>query len=61
MTSHRTEFERRCEQLEDVLTLIKSSGLRFRINDSPTYYALELIEGDYDNYVIAAYIEKEDR
>jgi len=60
MTSHRTEFDRRSEQLEDVLELIKSSGLRLVLQKNGSNYAVSLVQGDWDEYALAFFVDLED-
>lgn len=56
----RGEFQRRAEQLEDTLELIKASGLRLVVSEpSDGTCSLLLVRGDYDEYATAAYLEVE--
>lgn len=58
----RDEFQRRAEQLEDVIELITASGFRLVAGKSgEKQVTLEMVKGDYDEYVVAAYVELEEQ
>lgn len=60
MAMPREEFQRRAEQLEDVVELVAASGFKLKLSKFGTLYALELVRGDRDEVAVVAYLELED-